>query len=52
MKISKFSNTRIVDSKCEDEFFDTSEISLSENESDWLFELILTSLFTQGQKVV
>ena len=31
VKISKFSNTRMVDSKCENEFIDTSEISLFEN---------------------
>ena len=40
VKISKFSNTQIVDSKCENEFIDTSEISLFGMESDWLFELI------------
>ena len=40
VKISKFSNTQIVDSKCENEFIDTSEISLLGMESDWLFELI------------
>ena len=31
VKISKFINTRIVDSKCENEFIDASEISLFEN---------------------
>ena len=31
VKISNFSITRIIDSKCENEFIDTSEISLFEN---------------------